>query len=60
MDFDQLGIGEVLRRIASKVVVSHIREDIISVVGSLQVCIGQEAGYVSLVHAMHEICEDQS
>ena len=34
-----IGIGVVLRRIASKVVVSHIREDIISAVGSLQVCV---------------------
>ena len=49
------GIGEVLCRIASKVVVSHIREDIISAVGSLQVCAGQEAGSESLVHAIHEI-----
>ena len=55
-----IGIGEVLRRIASKVVVSHIREDIISAVGSLQVCAGQEAGYESFVHAMREIHEDQS
>ena len=53
-----IGIGEVLRRIASKVVVSHIREDIISAVGSLQVCARQEAGCESLVHAMHEIYED--
>ena len=55
-----IGIGEVLRRIASKVVVSHIREDIIPAVGLLQVCAGQEAGGESLVHAMHEIYEDQS
>ena len=55
-----IGIGEVLRRIASKVVVSHIREDIISAVGSLQVCAGQEAGCESLVHAMHEIYDDHS
>ena len=41
-------------------VVSHIREDIISAVGSLQVCAGQEAGYESFVHAMCEIHEDQS
>ena len=54
------GISEVLRRIASRVVVSHIREDIISAIGSLQVCAGQEAGCESLVHAMHEIYEDQS
>ena len=49
-----IGIGEVLRRIACQVVASHIREDIISAVGSLQVCAGQEAGCKSLVHAMHE------
>ena len=39
------GRFEVLGRIASKVVVSHIREDIISAVGSLQVSTGQEALY---------------
>ena len=55
-----IGIDEVLRQIASKVVVSHIREDIISAVGLLQVCAGQEAGCESLVHVMHEIYEDQS
>ena len=53
-------IAEVLRRITSKVVVSHIREDVISAVGSLQVCAGQEVGCESLVHAIHEIYEDQS
>ena len=41
-------------------VVLHIREDIILAVGSLQVCGGQEARCVSLVHAMQEIYEDQS
>ena len=50
-----IGMGEVLRRIASKVVASPIREDIVSAVGSLQVCAGQEAGCKSLVHAMDEI-----
>ena len=54
-----IGTGEILRRIANKVAVSHIREDIISVVGSLKVCAGQETGCESLVHAMHEIYEDQ-
>ena len=52
------GIGEALHWIASKVVASHIREENISAVGSLQVCAAQEAGCESLVHAMHEICED--
>ena len=54
-----IGIGEVLRRIASRVVASHIREDIMSEVVSLQVCAGQEVGFESLVLAMHEIYEDQ-
>ena len=52
------GIGEALHWIASKVVASHIREENISAVGSLQVCAAQEAGCESLVRAMHEICED--
>ena len=55
-----IGIVEVLSRMASKVVVSHIRENIMSAVGSLQVCAGQEAGCESLVHAIHELHEDQS
>ena len=36
-------IGKFLRRIANKVVASHIQDDIISAVGSLQACAGQEA-----------------
>ena len=50
----------LLHRIASKVVVSHIREDIKSAVCLLQVCAGQEAGCESLVHATPEIYEGQS
>ena len=48
-----------LRRIAGKVVVSTIREDITESVGSLQVCAGQEAGSEAAVHAMHEIFKEQ-
>ena len=49
-----------MHRVASKVVLSHIREDTVSAVGSLQVCAGQEAGCELLVYAMHEIYKDQS
>ena len=38
-----IGIGEILRRIGGKVIVSHIRKDLISSVGSLQVCTGHDA-----------------
>ena len=55
-----IGVGEVLRRIAGKVIVSHLKEDVIQSVGSLQVCAGQDAGCEPLIHAMRTIYEDQS
>ena len=53
-----IGTGEIFRRIAGKVIVSHIRKDLISSVGSLQVCAGHEAGCESIIHAMHKIYEE--
>ena len=55
-----IGVGEVLRSIAAKVIFSHLKEDVIQSVGSLQVCAGQDAGFKSLIHAMRRIYEDQS
>ena len=55
-----IGIGEVLRRIAGKVVVTHFRTEIVTSVGSLQVCAGQEVGCESIIHAMHAIYEDET
>ena len=55
-----IGVGEVLQRMAGKVIVSHLKEDIIQSVRSLQVCAEQDAGYESLIHAMRTIYEDQS
>ena len=51
-------IGEIFRQIADKVIVFHIRKDLISSVGSLQVCAGHEAGCESTMHAMHKIYEE--
>jgi len=55
-----IGIGEVLRRIIGKVVIAAVRSDVISSVGSLQVCAGHEAGCEAAVHAMHSIFNDES
>ena len=52
-------VGEVLRRIIGKVIVKVVRNDIISSVGSLQVCAGHEAGYEAAIHAMHGIFENE-
>ena len=54
-----IGVGEVLRRIIRKVIVSVVRNDITSSVGSLQVCAGHEAGCEAAIHAMHTIFEDE-
>ena len=51
-------IGEILRRIAGKVIVSHIRKNLILSVGSLQVCAGHEAGCECIIHAMYKIYEE--
>ena len=53
------GVGEILRRIARKVVVSSIFNDIVDSVGSLQVCAGHEAGCKALIHAMNNIFQDK-
>ena len=55
-----IGNGEVLQLIAGKVIVSHLKEDVIQSVGSLQVCAGQDAGCELLIQAMRTIYEDQS
>ena len=55
-----IAVDEVLRRIARKVIVSHLKEDVIQSVGSLQVCAGQDTVWESLIHAMGTIYEDQS
>ena len=45
-----IGVGEVLRRIAGKVIVSHLKEDVQSV--------GQDASCELLIHAMRAIYEN--
>ena len=54
------GVDEVLRLIAGKVIVSHLKEDVIQSVGSLQVCAGQDTVCESLMHEMGTIYGDQS
>ena len=55
----QIGVGEILRRIAVKVVVSSTRNDIIDSVESLQVCARHAAGCEALIHAMNNIFQDE-
>ena len=53
-----IGVGEVLRRIAGKVVMMVVKGDVKEAAGSLQLCAGQESGSEAAIHAMHDIFED--
>ena len=50
-----IGVGEVLRRIAGKVVTSIVKDDVTKAVGNLQLCGGQDAGCEAVVHLMLDI-----
>ena len=55
-----IGIGEVLRRIVGKAIVTEIKGDIMESAGSLQLCAGQKAGCEAAAHAMREIYAEES
>ena len=50
-----IGIGEVLRRIVGKAVVTFLNPEILDSVGTLQLSAGQEGGCEAACHAMNEI-----
>ena len=54
-DLRPIGVGEDLRRIAGKVVMKVLKEDVRKSAGSLQLCAGHEAGAEAAVHAMHDV-----
>ena len=49
------GVREVLRRVVGKVIVSTLRDDIITSVRSLQVCAVQKPECEAAVHAMYKM-----
>ena len=52
-----IGIGEVLRRIIGKAVMSVVKKDVVQAAGSLQVCAGQVAGVETAIHSMVDLFE---
>jgi len=53
-----IGIGETVRHIIAKAVLSVISDDIQYAAGSLQLCAGQPSGGEAAVHAMREAFND--
>ena len=52
------GVGEVLRRIAGKAVMTLLKKDVRQAAGWLQLCGGQVAGSEAARHAMHNVFND--
>jgi hypothetical protein len=55
-----IGVGEVIRRIAGKVVMRAVKDEVMDSVGSLQTCAGQEGGIEATIHAMRELYSEDS
>ena len=54
-----IGIGEVIRRIMGKCVLSILKEDIKTAAGLLQTCCGLESGIEACIHGMAQIFESE-
>ena len=54
-----IGIGEVLRRIIGKAVITNIKPDLMESAGCLQLCAGQKAGCEAAAHAMRDIFDEE-
>ena len=52
-----IGVGEVLRRICGKCVMSVGKKDVVDASGSLPLCAGQKSGSEAAILAMHNIFE---
>ena len=55
-----IGVGEVIRRIISKAILSVVKYDILEAASYSQLCAGQDAGNEAAVHAMREVYGDFS
>ena len=53
-----ISVGEVLRRIAGKMVVKVMKRDVQEVVGSFQMCAGHPGGCEAVIDGIREILED--
>ena len=54
-----IGIGEVLRRIMGKVVISALSEDVVNACSSSQMC-GRQSGSEAAIHAMHKMFSNEN
>ena len=53
-----MGVGEVLRRIVGKAIMTVVKDDVQRAAGANQLCAGQEAGCEAAVHAVRRLFTD--
>ena len=54
-----IGVGEVPRRIAGKILMKTLKKDVMHDADSLQVFAGQENGAEASIRAMYDICNNE-
>ena len=55
-----IGIGEVLRCIIGKTIMCTLKQDVCNSVDNLQTCGGQQAGVEAVMHAMHNVYNEDN
>ena len=53
-----IGIGEVLRRIVGKAIMTHLKPEMTDAAGPLQTCAGVQGGIEAVIHAMTDIFDN--
>ena len=54
-----IGVGEVIRRLVGKSVMTHLRPEIIDAAGPLQTCAGMPGDVEAAIHGMREIFNEE-
>lgn len=54
-----IGVGEVLRRIIGRAVITTLKNNIMDTAGCSQLCAGQRSGCEAAVHALHLMFEEE-
>ena len=53
-----IGIGEVMCRITGRIIVDCIRQDLTSLGGNMQLCLGQKSGIEHAIHSLRHSFDD--
>ena len=56
----RIGVGEILRKIVGKAIMTVVHSDVLKATGALQLCSGHEAGCEAAYHAMNRIFLDEN